>query len=214
MPPQNPSPQPDYGFIMEPPKPARRGLNLPGFNPGGSMLIRGAIALGGLLVLLIIFLIIKSLLSGGGNTQALITVGQDQQQMIHIITNGPGQAAQQAAQTALSPADQNFAATAQASLTSARHQLTEYMAKNGKKVSLKTLSAKLNPSIDQQLTSAAANTTYETTFKSIMSNQLKKYESDLRTAYNQTKGPKGRALLNQDYQGAQLLLDQLNSPAQ
>lgn len=202
------TPPPDYGFITQPPKPPRRGLTLPG---NGSPLMRIVIVLGGLLVLLILFVVIKGLLSGGGNTQALTTVAQDQQEMIHIITNGTTAATQQ--QAVLSSADQNFAATAQLSLTSAQKQLVAYLKTNGKKISLKTLNLKISPAIDQQLTTAASNSTYDTTFKQVMQSKLTNYEAALKAAYKQTKGRKGRQLLSNEYNGAQLLLTQLNSPA-
>lgn len=220
VPSQQPQPQtqpqpvdpnsPDYGFIVQPPKPPRRGLSLPGFSGGSSLVVRIIIALGGLLVLLIIFAVMKSLLSGGGNTQILVTVAQDQQEMIHILS-GTGQNGQQ--QAVLSASNQNFAATAQLSLTSAQTQLITYMKTNGKKASTKTLSLKVSPATDQQLTTAASNSTYDTTFKQIMQSKLTNYESALNAAYKQTKGPKGRKLLINEYKGAQLLLTQLNSPA-
>ncbi len=207
-PPADPS-SPDYGFIVQPPKPPRRGLSLPGLSGGSSLVVRIIVVLGGLLILLIIFAVIKGLLGGGGNTQALVTVGQDQQEMIHILT-GTGQIGQQ--QAVLSDSNQNFSATAKLSLTSAQTQLVTYMKTNGKKVSTKTLGLKVSPATDQQLTAAASNTTYDTTFKQIMQSKLTNYESALNTAYKQTKGPKGRKLLIDEYKGARLLQTQLNSP--
>jgi hypothetical protein len=174
--------------------------------------VRIAIILGGLLVLLILFVIIKGLLSGGGNTAALTAVAQDQQEMIHILTNGAGTSGSQQ-QAVLSSDNQNFAATAQVSLTSAQSQLLTYMKNNGKKVSTKALSSGVSPSIDQQLTTAAGNSTYDSTFKGIMQTQLKNYETAINTAYKQTSGTKGRQLLIEEYNGAQLLLTQLNSPS-
>jgi len=203
---------PDYGFIMEPPKTPRQPLKLPGLGGGSSsMPVRIAVVLGGLLVLIIIFAIAKSLFSGGGNTQTLTTVAQQQQSMIHILTNGAGSDGQQ--QAALSTGDQNFAATAKLTLTSSQQQLIQYMANNGKKVKIKTLALKISPTIDQQLTAAANNSTYDSTFKQVMQSQLSDYQKALRAAYQQTPGPKGRALLNDEFQGAQLLLTQLNAPA-
>jgi hypothetical protein len=208
IPPTGPA-DPDYGFIMQPPKPPRRGLNLPGLSGNSSPIMRIAIVLGILLVVVIIFVVIKGLFSGGGNKQALTTVAQEQQAMIHILTNGPGQDSQQ--QAPLSDASNNFSATAQASLTSAQQQLLDYMTINHMKVGEKQLVLKTNPAIDQQLTDAASNSTYESTFKQVMRDQLLDYEQALQTAYKQTTGPKGRALLSQDFDGAQLLLKELDS---
>jgi hypothetical protein len=203
---------PDYGFIVQPPKPPKRGLSLPGFSGGNPLVVRIIVVLGGLLVLLVVFAVIKGLLSGGGNTQALVTVAQDQQEMIHILTNSAGQGGSQQ-QAVLSASNQNFAATAKLSLTSAQTQLITYMKTNGKKVSTKTLGLKISPATDQQLTTAASNSTYDTTFKQVMQTKLTDYETALGAAYKETKGPKGRKLLINEYNGAKLLLTQLNSPA-
>jgi hypothetical protein len=202
---------PDYGFIMEPPQSTKRNFSLPSLGGSSSRLVRIGVVLGGLLVLIIIFAIVKSLFSGGGNTQALTAVAQEQQAMIHILTNGAGQDSQQ--QAVLSASDQNFAATAKASLTSAQQQLIDYMSINHKKVSDKALAQKVDPMIDQQLTAAAGNSTYDSTFKQVMQTKLTNYEKALRVAYQQTSGPKGRKLLSEDFQGAQLLLAELNLPS-
>jgi hypothetical protein len=202
-----PPPQPhEYDFLVNAQKPPKRSFKLPGSS---SLPLRIAVVAGGLLILIIIFSIIKSALSGGGNTQALITVGQDQQQIIHItdaITQGDQQ-------TTLSGTNQNFAVTANAALTSAQAQLLAYMKTNGHKVSTKTLSMRVSANLDEQLKTAIANTTYDSTFKSVMQGQLSDYEQALRTAYKQTSGPKGRKLLSDQFNGAQLLLQQLNTPA-
>lgn len=204
--PQNVPSTPDYGFIMEPPKPPRKSLGMSGLGGSNSMPFRIAMVLGGLLVLIIIFAIAKSLFSGGSNTQALTSVAQQQQSMIHILTNSSGN------QQALSANDLNFAATANVTLTSAQHDVIHYMAINGKKVKTMTLNLKISPTIDQQLTTAASDNTYDSTFKQVMQGQLNSYEQALNTAYKQTTGPKGRAMLKEQFQGAQLLLTQLNSP--
>ncbi|HVV25515.1 MAG TPA: hypothetical protein VHC21_00575 [Candidatus Saccharimonadales bacterium] len=206
-PPISPAPQPSgYDFITNPSAPPRRGPNLLPSNASTPM--RLVVVVGGLLVLLILFLILKGLLSGGGNTEALINVAQDQQQIIHLTTNATSNS-----QVGLSTTNENFAVTAQASLTSAQQQLITYLATNGHKVKTKTLSLKISSSLDQELQTAATNSTYDSTFKQTMQNQLSSYQQALRTAYAQTKGPKGRQLLSDQFNAAQLLLQQLNTPA-
>lgn len=199
--------QPDYGFIVEPPKPPRRGPQLPSLSGDTPPAIKIVAAVGGLLFIIIVFALAKSLFSGGGNKQALTTVAQDQQSMIHILTNGPGNDSQQ--QATLSDDTLNFSATAQASLSSDQQQLIDYMAANHMKLSTKSLSLKINPTIDQQLTTAASNNAYEPVFRQVMHTQLLNYEQALQAAYKQTSGPKGRALLSQDFKSAQLLLKEL-----
>lgn len=198
---------PQYGFIMEPPPPPRRSL-LP---TDASMPIRIGIMAGGVLVLLILFLVIKGLLSGGGNSVSFISIAQDQQEMIHIVTNTTTPQANQQAE--LSATNQNFAITAQLSLTSAQRQTLIYLQNNGKKVKAKTLELKISAMTDQELTAAATNSTYDSTFKQIMQSKLTDYQAALKQAYVQTGDPVGRKLLNDEYKASKLLVTQLDSPS-
>lgn len=169
------------------------------------------VVLGGLLLLIIVFSIGRSLLSGSGNTPALTSVAQEQQAMIHILANGAGPQNKQ--QATLSNNSQNFSATAQVSLASAQSQLIQYMANNHKKINAKTLSLKVSPATDQELATAASNSTYETTFKQVMQARLASYEKALQEAYKQANGPIGRKLLSDDFNGAELLRKQLAEPS-
>jgi hypothetical protein len=134
-------------------------------------------------------------------------VAQDQHELIHLATNA-------SQQQGITTTDQNFAATAQLSLTSAQSVTVKYLVANGNKISLKVLSLKVSTATDAQLTAAAAATTYDQTFQAIMKAKLTTYVSSLQQTYKQTTGKNGRALLNNDYNQAQLLLTQLNAPGQ
>lgn len=170
------------------------------------MPMRVAVVVGGLFVLLILFIIIKGLLSGGGNTTALLNVAQQQEELIHLSTNANQQAG-------LSIDNQNSAVTTQASVTSAQGQLITYMATNGHKVKAKDLEKNVSANLDQELTTATSNNTYDSTYKKIMQSQLSDYQQSLQAAYKQTSGPKGRKLLTDQFNAAKLLLQQLNTPA-
>jgi hypothetical protein len=200
-----PESQPDaYGFITNPEQPVKQGgIKLPG---GNSLAMRGLFISGGLFVLLIAFIVIKGLISGGGNLPLFVSAAQDQQELIHLATNATQQ-------QGLTTNDQNFAATAQLSLTSAQAAIIKYLAANGTKVDLKLLSNKVSASTDAQLTTAAAATTYDQTFQEIVQAKLTTYISDLQQAYQQTTGKNGRAVLSNNYTQAQLLLTQINTTA-
>lgn len=202
---ESPVPQAQaYDFITNPETPARQPLKLPGSD---SIVKRAGIIAGGLVVLLILFIVIKGLLSGGGNLPLFVSVAQDQHELIHLATNA-------SQQQGITTTDQNFAATAQLSLTSAQSVTVKYLVANGNKISLKVLSLKVSTATDAQLTAAAAATTYDQTFQAIMKAKLTTYVSSLQQTYKQTTGKNGRALLNNDYNQAQLLLTQLNAPGQ
>lgn len=190
-----------YMFITDPTAIQPRQFSLPG---SGSRLTQVVYGLGALVLLIIIISIAKSVLSGPPKLAPFVPVAQDQQQMIHLLV-----ATQK--QPNLSDSANNFIATAQLSLTSNQADLFRYLSKNNYKVSDKQLALSLNPNLDQQLTTAAANANYEQTLNSIMAAQLNRYLSDLKHAYTTTSGKNGRTLLNSDYDQAKLLLTQLQS---
>jgi len=201
---QNATPQPhDYSFILNPEKPTRK-RGLPGSS--SSMLVRIGIVAGGLLILLIIFSILKSALAGHPNTTGFITAAQEQQELIHLSTNA-------SQQTGLSTTNLNSALTTQLSLTSGQHDILAYLQNNHVKVKTKLLNLQVSKTLDEQLTTAAAASTYNQTFHDVMKSKLTAYALTLKQTYAHTKGPKGRALLSQQYDAAQLLLQQLDTPA-
>jgi len=194
----------DYTFITNPETPPKKlVINI----ASRSLVARLIIALVGMFVLLIVFVIIKSVLgSGSSNGPALLSVIQDQQELVHLATNA-GQ--QQGADTTTL----NSAYTVQAAVTTAQQQLTTYCSNIGLKFVATEFSQKVSSQVDAELTTAATNGTYDQTYQSVLQSMLATYGQDLKQAYRQTQGPKGRALLTADYNGQQLLLQQLNSPA-
>jgi hypothetical protein len=199
--PQQPAPQQpqsDYEFFLNPEQPAKQSR-----LPGGNSTATRALLFGGLLVvLMIVFAVAKSLLGGSANLTGFVSVAQDQQSMLHILQSA-GQ------QQDLSTDNKNFAATAEISLDSAQSDLIGYLKINHQKVSVKQLNLKISSSVDTQLAAAASGSTYNQTFKEVMQTQLNSYVVHLQQTYQQTSGPKGRALLNSDYAQAKLLLNQL-----
>ena len=199
-----PPPQPhEYEFIVNPGQPKRRSLNL--LPSGAPPALRIVMIVGGLFALLIVFLIAKAIFSGGGNTEALTSVAQQQQQIIHLTTDA-------ASQNNLSSSNLNFSVTAKATLSSAQQQLVTYLQNNGHKVKAKTLGLKISANLDEQLQTAATSSTYNDTYRQTMQTELSDYQQALREAYKQTSGPKGRKLLNDQFKGSELLLQQLNEP--
>lgn len=199
----NPAPSslpPGYEFMASTPPP-KRASSVP-----SSMIMRVVIVVVGLIVLLILFSVIKGIFSGGSNKPQLLSVAQDQQELIHLTTNAL------LVQT-LSTSSKNAAITTQLSITSEQSQLLHYMVKTGIKVNAKQLSLKLSLATDKELTDAAAASSYDATLKTILQTKLGVYQKDLKQAYAKTSGPKGRELLKGDYDGAGLLLIQLDSPA-
>ena len=73
-----------------------------------------------------------------------------------------------------------------------------------------TIGSVKTTSLDTQINNAAAAGNLTSTYNSIMKSELNNYLNYLSIGYNTTKGPKGKALLKQEYQNANTLLKQLN----
>lgn len=206
-------PQHDYSFLTEaaPALPNKKGLSM-GLGSGVSSLAGKLIVAGvGLFVLLVAFAIFKSLMSSGPSfsTTALMSVAQDQQELIHLTTN-----LQQTTQgVTMAPTTTSSFITVELTMTDAQKKLIQYLQTNKYKVNVKLLNAKVSTSVDTEITSAIGSGTIDQTYMSVMQTQLNTYCNDLKAAYAGDHGAKGRALLSADYDGAQLLLQQLNSPA-
>jgi len=196
-----PGPTSSYDFIMNPQQSTRPPL----FKLGGpSAAVRAAVVAGGLLLLLVLFIGFKSILAGSNKSiPSLVGITQDQQELIHLASNGVKNVTDSHLQA--------FAITAQVSVQSEQGQLITYLANNHRKVANKELVLKVNKSTDNALTAALAASNYDPIFKQAMQTKLASYKQDLQQAYTQTKGPKGRALLTADYDAASLLLKQLGS---
>lgn len=186
-----------YEFIINPQKPQRKVA-----IAGNSTMQRVFIVVGGLAVLIILAVVISSVLSSGSKekTQGLLTTAQDQAEIARIA----GDASLHATTLPV----QNLAQNVQASITSDNTALVQYMAKNGQKVSPQMLAAKRSKTVDASLASAQENNTYDSTFKDILQTELTQYLRALTTAYKTNPGVKGKALLNQQYDAAKLLLAQ------
>lgn len=203
-PPVQPQPplgsQPDYNFILSPAQKPKRSL-LPS---GNSTAQRALIVLGGLFVLVIIIVIFASLFSGGGNINTSLTsLAARQNELARIAGEGTQQAVGQSTK--------NFAISAQLSLSSDQQQLVTYIKTQGHKVGTKELSADQNAKTDNQLATAAAASAFDSTFSTIMQNELNTYIQELKSTYSKATKANAKALLNQEYQNAQLLLKQAPS---
>lgn len=199
--------QHDFSFITEPANPFPNPKKSP-FGPGSSSLLGKLALVGGLIVVIIVaFVLIKSSLGGNSFDSApLVTVAADQQELTHLTAN-------LSQKQGLAVSTLNSANTIQLTMPEAQGKLLAYLKKNGVKVSTKQLGTKASSSTDTLLSTAYTNGTYDQAYQTVISGQLKTYMRDLKAAYFSDKGANGRALLNHDYEAAQLLQTQLTSPS-
>lgn len=197
-----------YDFFMNPENAPKRSL-LPS-APGGDSSFgkRIVVILGGAVLLLIVGVVISSLLSGGGgNTSRLLTVAEDQTELVRVATLGTT--------SATATTTQNFSQSCALSIQSAQLQLTSFISSHGGgKPSSKTLALKQNSATDTALSNATASSSFDATYTSIMQTQLSAYKNDLNTAYKNANNSSEKQLLSSDYNDAQLLVQELNSPDQ
>lgn len=194
------NPNNPYDFIMSPEQPKK-----PTFNFNASLPVKIAAGLGALLLLFIVGSIIKNLVFGSGDVpQSYVTVAQDQQAMLVILQNKDNE-------QNLDESTKAFVTTANLSLSSSQSELIKYLALNKKEVSPKDLALKTDAASTKQLQDSIAASTYDQTFREIMKTKLTKYKQQLQTAYTEFDGQKGQALLDDSFDQAELLLDQLEA---
>jgi len=195
--PENPapaSPTAHYDFILNPAKPPKA--------PGsGSIGKRLAVVAGVGVVLLIAIILVGSLLGGkSGGITGIITVAQEQTEVMRV--------AGQAAGHTNTPRVRNLVTNTTLTLTSSQQQLLAYLKQNHQKVDDKVLALKHSTQTDSSLSNAVATNTFDPVFVGILQNDLANYAQAVRTAYKASPGPKGKALLQKEYDSAQLLIQQ------
>lgn len=196
-PPANSNP---YEFITSPAQPPKK--NIFSLSGGSSMKKRVLVVLGGGVVLMILILLLSSFLGGGGTT-GLLSIAQQQNELVRVATEAGPVSTQQTTQ--------NLAINIQLALTTNQQQLTSYMAKHGQKVSTKQLALTKSNSTDEQLKTAQSVSNYDPVYLQITQNGLTQYMQNLKTVFQSASGQTERQLLSAQYKSAGILLDQTKS---
>lgn len=196
--PNNPG---QYDFITNPGQPQKQ-------NPftSSSIALKIGLALGALLVLLIVFVGIRSMMTSGSSNTAALTNVLIQQNEVVRLANAPKLQKQ-----SISTAYANSAVTIQLAVTSDSQELRAYMKNAGITFDPKKLLYPSRKANDDQLAAAASAGTYNTTYGDVLNTQLTEYQQSLKTAYDKTQGKVGRELLSKQFDGATLLLQQLEA---
>ena len=93
-------------------------------------------------------------------------------------------------------------------MTSAQTQVLNYLSARGTKLSTKVLALDQSSASDTELANAATANDFDSAITQNLTLQLENYESLLQTTYKQSTGPNAKALLQSEYNGAALLLEQ------
>jgi hypothetical protein len=185
-----------YEFIVNPVTvPKKKGLL------GGDNLVRRVILIvGGAVVVMIIAGITISALTPKSNlVQSLLSITQEQQEILRISGNA------QATDTQL----KNFTATTLASITTNQTETISFLTSHKQKVDPKYLALGQDASTDQKLADATSAGTYNTIFEQILLGDLQDYQHKLATVYKQTKNSDAKALLARNYSAVSLILSDI-----
>lgn len=204
MQPQQPTPPPthpaSYDFIMNPAPQPKRTLG------GNSMVTRLLIVLGGVFVLLVVAVLFMQLLGKSGSSfdkGAMLSVAQDQTEIIRLADRGTQDAAAQS--------NKNFAITVELGMKTEQAELLKYLAEHGYKPKDKDLILKQSAQTDAQLDSALSSSAFDTVYAGVMKQQLQTYKQDLSAAYNRAKSDSAKTALKARYGVADMLLTQLTN---
>lgn len=171
-----------YDFLQAP-TPQKSGF-LTGNSRRKRMLIVGI----GVLLLIIIASVMISVFQNANkpNTEQLLVVLQDQQEIIRIAEVGSSKA--KGSDTL------NYSTTVLQTVRSDQKSLLEALGKNFK-VSSKVLAAKQSKKTDEQLTAAEQTNRLDETVKEILEKHMKTYRTNLRTAYDGSSSKKAKDVL-------------------
>lgn len=188
-----------YEFILnaQQPKSASLGRN--------ALLKRILLVCSGLALLAIVVAIAMSFLAPKGvSTEQLLSVAQQQQEIVRV--------AQTASSQASSQKTKDIAATVQLSIGSNQQQLLQYAEKASIKIDKKQLELKKDSKTDAFLENAQATSTYDAAWRQTMLTLLASYKTSLSTLFTSTSSPSLKSTLNNSFNGVNLLEEQLRSP--
>jgi hypothetical protein len=183
-----------YDFIVNPStKPPKRRLGL----PGGTKLVYFA---GGGVLLVVLLFVLLSFTRGGGSNPALTSIAQQQAELARI--------AELHYNDVRDSATKNFVISTELSLASAKTEYLQYLSNNGAGISEKQVALGMNSQTDTALDSALASDTLDSTLRTTLQTQLQRYQQTIHTAYNASGNDKTKALLQDLFNQATLLLEQ------
>ena len=193
----------NYDFILNPQKPKKA------FNISGNSMQKKILAILSILIFLIVgFTIFKNLTTTKVlSISDLTNVVIEQQKIINLVKND---FISSNSTNQFSQAQINAIATINLTIPSEQKSLINYLKDSSYVIKSSTIGSVKTTSLDTQINNAAAAGNLTSTYNSIMKSELNNYLSYLSIGYNTTKGPKGKALLKQEYQNANTLLKQLN----
>lgn len=203
MEPQQQTPQQqnsEYDFILNSNEPQKASsLPLPSANsPIKRGLFVGACAIG---LVLLVLIAVSNLRGDGGRRDALLNVVKIQQETVRI--------ADAAASNVSSQSIKNATINTSVGVSSSQKRLTTLLLKNNVKFSEKELLATTSAETDAKLDTAKAAGTYDATVLEVLKESITSYKDALTKAYDRTSRQELKQSLQEHYNTAKLLSEQL-----
>lgn len=184
---------------MDPPKTAKPPLNNGiSQNP---FVMKLLLIVGGVLILMGAgAFLINTFYGDKTNLNDVLGIVQEEQEILRISEKLTENTA---------AATKNATASTKGAVTSQQQEWLVYLAQHGrKKIPAKELSLKQNTSTDKRLSQAQATSTFDITYRQVMRAQLEGYAASLKSLHAKSSSKKEKALLAEDYNEVQLLLEQ------
>ena len=186
-----------YHFIMNPSKPSRPPLLGVG---GHSLLVKVLLVVGGAIVLMIAAAIVTTVFLGSKtNLEDIVGLVQIENEITRVAD---------LAEDSSDQSIKNAASNTSLTIGSQQQAWLNFLGRQGRTVPTKELQLKEDSKTDQQLTAAHESSTFDVTYAKLMRTQLEAYSALVKTTYNRTHNKTESALLNDNYDEAQLLLKQ------
>lgn len=194
-----PAPQQNpYDFIMnDAPQQPKKPFTLPtGTSKTKKLLILGG---GGIVGLILIFMVISLLFGGSGKNQELLTIAQEQVEILRVTELAKNERAVRDSTT------QALIANTSLSVQSSHQQVLALLKKSKVKTNDKILALKKNSKTDAALVAAARNNNYDEVFVAELQKLLTQYRNDLKKLYP-TASKTQKPVLEAAFKGTVILL--------
>lgn len=187
--------QNQYDFILNPNN-GKSKKDLFAFLKTGNKLVLTIFV--GVILIIVFGLLALILNSGPSNTEKLLSVAQQQQELIRVADRGTKDARGTRAL--------NLATTVKLNLSSDQTPLVAALKAEGMKVNSAELNAGRDASTDQKLTNALQNNRFDEVFVEHIQAELLDYQAALNEAYKTTRNQKLKETLKTQYDNATILI--------
>lgn len=174
---------------------------VPGVGGGPGMLRKIIIVAAGGVMLLIVGIIVSNVLSssGKGAINDLKGLAAEQAEIIRVSDLG--------VKSAKSADTKNIAATTSLVVRTMQQRTLKLISIKGGKITTKEQASRANSETDEALKSAEQSNRYDEVFNQFLVNELTKYQSEIKTAYDSNVGENDRDVLGAAFTGTSLILE-------